>query len=642
MNQYPHLFRPLTVKKTVYRNRIFSLPNKGKPAHSDGTPSDLFIEYLATKARGGAAQVTVGDTSVDPEYARGRWAPLNTSKENYGFLNEAAFAIQQYGAVASIELNHSGSHANPPGKNPVGPVSYRREDGVHVDAVDDSMMKRIAERFAGCALDIKTIGFNAVLLHGGHGWLLGEFLSPKTNVRTDQFGGTLENRARFPMMVVDAVRAAVGSDFPIEYRISGAELLDGGLTIEESSAFIRMIEDRIDLVNVSGGVDTYPQWAVHVQPTIFLPNGYHVKWAERIKQEVSIPVIALGGINTPELAEQILSEGKADVIGMSRAILADPNFPKKVLEHKSDDIDICIRCMSCLEDASVKRVIGCAVNPGVGREARLSMEYAVKPQPKKVLVIGGGIAGMKAAVTAAARGHDVTLAEQRSELGGIMKFTDNDTLKIDLRNYKNHLIAQMMNANIELLLNMPITKDNAAEYDADAILVATGSEPVSLSVTGWDLPHVMHVLDAYNRIDTLGNRIVIIGGGLAGCETAVELARRGHHVTIVEVMQGFARDANHFVAEALRQALEATGVTCLDRTVCSQITDADVYLEIENAEARILPADHVLYAIGMRSRNALLAHLPDDAGAVIPIGDCVRPRRVNEAVFDGYFAAMNL
>jgi 2,4-dienoyl-CoA reductase-like NADH-dependent reductase (Old Yellow Enzyme family) len=424
---------------------------------------------------------------------------LTLSTENYGFLNELPFAIKQNGAIASIELNHSGSHANPPHRSPVGPVSYVRPDGVRVEAADIDMINRIVDKFAQAALTAKNVGFDGVVIHGAHGWLLGEFLSPLTNRRTDQFGGSLENRARLPMLIVDAVRKAVGPDFLIEYRVSGSELVAGGLAIEESTAFIRMIRDKINLVNVSAGLDHIPEVQIHVQPTHFLPHGYHVKWAEHMKKELDIPVIALGGITTPELAERILADGKADFIGMSRPLLADPQLPNKAREGRPEDITPCVRCMNCLADASLKKVVSCSVNPRLGRELRLNGEYAKKPKAKKVLVIGGGFAGMKAASTAAERGHSVILAEMTNRLGGILKFSDHDELKKDIRLLKNHLIAQVEKTGVRVELNKFLTKRDIAAYEADAILVAVGSTPKVPPIPGIGLRNVWHVSEFFDK-----------------------------------------------------------------------------------------------------------------------------------------------
>ena len=347
MNKYyPHLFEPFTIKKTTFRNHIFSAPNMMCHMDANGFPTDYMIAYYAEKAKGGAAVVTVGDTPVDHEHAPSNPRSFNLSYEALPFISELAMAIKSHGALASLELNHGGLY-NPPeamgGRNPIGPVSFVRSwDGVEVIGMDEAMMNTVADHFADAAELLKIAGFDMCLLHGGHGWLLDQFISPLFNTRTDEYGGSLENRAKFPLMVIDRVRERVGDDFLIEYRMSGSEEIEGGLTAEEAIEFAKMIDGKVDIIHVSAALDTEEAQAVHTHPTIFLPHGVNVHYAAEIKKHVKSPVVTIGSISDPEMAEQILAEGRADIIGMTRALIADPYWPEKARLGQSADINPCL------------------------------------------------------------------------------------------------------------------------------------------------------------------------------------------------------------------------------------------------------------------------------------------------------------
>jgi NADPH-dependent 2,4-dienoyl-CoA reductase/sulfur reductase-like enzyme len=299
--------------------------------------------------------------------------------------------------------------------------------------------------------------------------------------------------------------------------------------------------------------------------------------------------------------------------------------------------------MNCLADAALKKVVSCSVNPRLGRELRLNGEYAQTPKRKKVLVIGGGFAGMTAAATAAERGHSVTLVEMSGQLGGILKFTNYDELKNDLRLFKDHLIAQVEKTGVKVELNKVLSKRNIAAYGADAIIIAAGSAPKKPPIPGIDLPHVCHVAQLYERKDGPGKKVGIIGGGLAGGEAAVELAGKGCSVTVVEALKGVARDANRLISDALFQTATGLPITFLDETNCLQINPENILLQSAAGGTSLsIEADTVLYAVGMEARSELYQELFDFADTVVPVGDCVRPRRIAEAIFEGYFAAMNL
>ena len=376
------------------------------------------------------AQVTVGDTPVEERgFTTPRHPILSTGTVQK--WSEVALAIREHGAVASIELNHGGRIANAAvtGYETLGPVDEVKTNGTTVKGATAQDLEEIAGAYAAAARLAVQAGFDMVMLHGAHGWLLDQMLSPKWNRRTDPFGGSLENRARFPLLVIEKVRAAVGPKFPIEYRI-GPELIDGGLSIREVVAFCRLIEDKVDLIHVSAGLDTDPSFAVKTHPTMFLPHMPNVQYAAAVKAAVTkCPVVAVGSITTPEEAESVISAGKADAIAMVRSLIADPYLPQKARAGRDEDIRPCLRCLDCLTGMQTKTRFACAVNPRTGHEFRLDATEKPAARSKTVLVVGGGPGGMQAAITAAQRGHKVILAEKSGSLGGLLKFTDYDTLK---------------------------------------------------------------------------------------------------------------------------------------------------------------------------------------------------------------------
>ena len=657
MNQfYPHLFEPFCVKGITFRNRLFSAPTMICQMDGNGYPMPDMIAYYAEKARGGAAVVTLGDTPVDRVHAASnpRSFCLDYRRPNavLPYLSEIAMAIHEGGALASHELNHAGLYADPAANNggePIGPVDFLREwDGVRVRAMTEKDMDETAEHFASCAALLQKAGYDMCLLHGGHGWLLGQFLSPYYNTRTDQYGGSLENRARFPLMVIDRVRERVGENFLIEYRLSGCEEIEGGLQIEEAVEFARMIDGKVDFIHVSAGVDPEEAQAVRTHPTMFLPHGVNVRYAAAVKAAgVKTPVVTLGAVNTPELAEQILAEGKADVVAMARALIADPHFPRKAAQGRSMEITPCLRCLDCLTGMHTGEHFQCSVNPSAGRELRYRNYVRPAERPKKVLVVGGGPAGLQAAATAAGRGHDVTLCERTDRLGGMLRFTDCDDLKIDLRRLKDHLIHMAERSGAKILLNTGVTPEFVREQGFEAVILAAGSLPARPPIPGLDDPRVQHATDAYTRLDGLGHRVAVLGGGLIGCEMALLLAGTGHEVTLVERLPDIAPEANWMHKEGMMQAFARTPALQVRTGLCvTGVADGQtVYARDESGQEHIVRADSVVYALGLRSNTAAYEALIGSAPEVIAVGDCLRgvkPKKTREAMLEGYWAAVRL
>ncbi len=641
MQYYPNLFKPLKVKNITFRNRIFSTPNQTR------FRGNFEMAYMEAKARGGAAQVTIGETPITRKYVRqsAAYTFVLDDPHDIRLLAETALAIKLHGAVASIQLSHVGLYTILHSKddlNPIGPMGFIRKDGVEVIAMDEDMIEETIEAYAVAAANVKRAGFDMCQVHGAHGWLPAQFLSPLTNQRKDKYGGSLENRARFAIAVVERIREKCGPDFIIEYRISGDELVEGGMKIDSVIEFLKMIEKTIDLVHISVGVhesrETVHRMFAH---TSFTEHGCNVYLAEAVKKAVDIPVITVGGISDPVHAEQILAEGKADIIGMARALLADPELPNKARNGRRNEIIPCLRCNNCLTAVGYNDIITCAANPQTGREAR----WQTAPPPgasRKVLVIGGGPAGMKAAITAVERGHDVTLLEKGDALGGLLKISDYDPLKSDVKVFKNYLVNKTL-ALVKVRFNTEATPELVEGLAPDVVIAAVGSSPIRPQIPGIDKDTVRTALDVYYDVTKAGERVAVIGGGLVGCEIGLHLAEQGKNVTIVEMTDVIGDLVNwrHTVPLVMRMdatpTLEyKTGLKCIE------VTTSGIKVVDKQGRQQSIEADTVVLAVGMRSNSETVDRLRDCVPDFYPIGDCVKPQRILEAMQGGYFAALDI
>lgn len=509
------------------------------------------------------------------------------------------------------------------------------EYGDHIIGMTEEMMDDVANAFAEAAETCKKCGFDMVQIHCGHGWLLGQFLSPLTNARTDEYGGSMENRARFPAMVVKRVRERVGRNFALDMRISGTEYVEGGSTIEDAINFVKTVEPYIDLVNISAGA---PWWPGMI-PSAFDPHGMNAYLAAEVKKHVKIPVTSVGGYVDPNHMESLLANGTCDGFIIGHALVADPQLPNKGLLGKDDEIRPCMRCGVCNQLMYSTREFKCSINPLAGR---YSSQYDVKPAEtkKKVLVIGGGPGGMQCAITAAERGHDVTLCEKSDRLGGALKFADHVSFKEDMKNYREYLIRTVNRLGVKVLLDTEVTPEWAEKFDPDALCVAVGAEPFIPPIPGVKGDNVVLSVNMFDDDVKLGHKVVIIGGGLVGCEDGLQLAYNGHDVTIVEMMGAVAIDATPKHKQALLPRLNES-TTIMVNSACAEITDKGVWLTTPEGR-RFVEADTVILAAGSRALTAQVDALRDVAPEFHVIGDCIRARRVIDAVRSGYDAASHM
>ena len=560
-----------------------------------------------------------------------------------------ADAIRRHGAMPSLELSHSGMYSGTymtdknkqHGMTRWGPSATVRPDGVQVGELTCGMIGEIVAAYGHVAGLAKRAGFELLMIHGGHGWLINQFLSPMFNMRTDEYGGSLENRCRFAIEVLKSVREAVGPFFPIEFRLSGAEFVEEGYGLDEGIRIAQQLEPYIDLLHVTAG--TYQRTFGITHPSMFTDHGRNVYLAAEIKKHVKVPVATIGGLNDPAQMEEIIATGKADVVYMARALLADPFLPRKVTENRDDEIVRCLRCFTCMAERAATSTRRCTVNPLIGRECE-GDEVTPALVKKKVLVAGGGPGGLYAAYTAARRGHHVVLCEKENELGGILKSEQALPFKYEMYQLTGAYEKLARDAGVEIRLNTEVTREYAEKENADALIIAVGSEPLVPPIPGLDGDNVVVVNNYYREKDQVGGEVVVMGGGLAGCECAIHLAQEGKTVRLVEMRDELAPDANVRHRPLMLKQMDELDkkLTIYTGHKALKVTADGVVCQGKDGKEVLVPGGSVICALGQRSRANVVEQLRDAAPFVQVIGDAAKVSTITNAVYWGYHAALDI
>lgn len=636
-SSFPRLFSPIQIGQREVKNRLIMTGMSGHMSPPDGSVTEREIAFYERRARGGVGYIVVGAAYVHPSGRFGLDQLGIYSDSLIPGLRRLAASIRKHGAVASIQLHHAGRQTN---SHVTGfsllapsalacPVKQEVPKALSLDEIEE-----VIEWFGQGARRAMEAGFDAIEIHGAHGYLPAQFLSPRSNHRTDQYGGSLENRARFLLEIVRRVRREVGAAIPLSVKISGHEFADdGGLTPDETPLIARMLQDAgVDLVAISAGVAPYYMTV----PNMALPRGCYTELARAVKQAVSIPVSAVGRINTPELAEEILASGDADMISMGRPLIADPDLPVKAAQGLADDICICIGCnKGCHDPTRADRATACLLNAEAGYELELGIRPPVTRQ--KVLIIGGGPAGLEAARVAALRGHQVILCERESYWGGRLYLGTLAPEKDEYLVGIDYLVRQCRKRGVDMRLNVTVTPEMVVEIAPDVVIVATGADPVKPPIPGLDQPNVVLADTFLQGKAEVGHRVIVLGGGAVGSEVAHLLGERGHEVTVLEMLPHWGHGMPPDAKWHIERAFQHLPVEVLLHTKVLAVEGDTVRAEQEGRGALTFTGvDTIIVAAGARPNTALVEVLKTIVPQVEVIGDALGPRSALEAIAEGY------
>lgn len=641
MQHFKYLFTPVTIGTLTIDNRIVMLPLTTGFGENDETVGNRLINFYADRAKGGVGLIVVPFSPVPAG------SPMEPGLYDDRFLpgiRRLTDTIHTYGAKIAAQLITSYHVMLRDGiPEVVGPSPVMNQMVRTIPRpLTSEEINYIVQEYGQAACRAREGGFDAVEMMVGGGYLLNRFLSPISNKREDEYGGSLENRMRIILEIIENVRKEVGKDFPIGCRLNVEEQMEGGHTIEDSKEVVQILENAgIRMINV------YTGWHESPLPTVqaSLPKGAFVHLAEKVKGWVNIPVIAANRINGPVVAEKILAEGKTDLVGMARALLADPELPNKAREGRGDEIVPCLACSNCLteiltsyKDWGKPVSTSCTVNPLAGKEG----EYADEPahKSKKVFVIGGGPGGMEAARTAALRGHNVTLYDRGSELGGRLLIASIPPYKDEIKSLVKSLAVRAKKAGVEIRLGSDVGSKTIEEEKPDVLILATGSTSIIPDIPGVDGPNVVSAEDVLRGAKTVSGNVLIVGGGMVGCETAeflIEHTRSVIQVTVLEMLNRMADNVSPTYRPFFLGRLKKAGIRMETNTTVQEITKKGVKVSRKEGAADFIEADYVVLAVGFTVYNPFDERINEVVPEVYSIGDCVKPRMIKEAMEEGFY-----
>lgn len=662
MTRFPNLFSSISINGLELKNRIvMTAMHLGYTP--DGIVTDRLISFYIARAKGGVGLIIVGGCPIDDQGSMSGMICIDDDRYIPG-LKKLTESIKKEGAGIAAQLYQAGRYVHSSmigGKKPISASAVRSTfTGETPRALNPDEIPLVQDRFAQAALRAKKAGFDAVEILGSAGYLISQFLSPITNKRGDKYGGSFENRMRFGLEVVEKVRATVGGGYPVFIRLAGNDFMKGGNKNEEARIFAKELEKAsIDLIDITGG------WHETRIPqlTMSVPQGAYVYLAQGVKSAVSIPVLASNRINDPSIAEKILRNGEADLVTMARALIADPELPKKACEGKVDQIYHCIACnQGCFDKIFLTEPVTCMVNPAAGLEKESVIEKTVRP--KKVLVIGGGVAGMKAAVTAAERGHHVTIVDATDRLGGQIRLNVLIPGRTELILASNDLINHLERLDIETLLNTGVDREFVKNMEPDAVIMATGAKPLIPDIKGIEDKKVVMAWDLLSGMAKVGGSVIIVGGNAVGLETALYVASQGtispetlyflasntaetwdtletlinrgnKEVIVVEMMNKYGRDIGSSTRWTIMKDLKRFGVKIITGARALRIDESGLEINKEGKK-EILKADSIVIATGSKSVNRLKEEIGDLVDELYVIGDAIEPRKALDAIREGF------
>ena len=637
MDAFRELFRPGRINRLELKNRFIMAAAGNAMADDEGFVTDRAIDYCVERAKGGVGLVIVKFTSVIAS-ARGSRNHMAAFDDKFiPRLRDLSSAVQRHGARVALQLGHHGNDLSlprrqssfVPGEQPVvapSAVPYVAT-GVIPKPLSREEIAELVQAFAQACRRAKEAGFDAVEFHGAHGYLMSQFLSPYYNRRSDEYGGSPEKRARFGAEIITAARKKVGPDFPLIMRMDGWDGYEGGVVLDEAVKIAPVfVEAGADALHVSAGAREAVQWQFlsYLQESAGL-----VHLAEAVKKVVNVPVITVGKLGDPVLAEEVLRQGRADFIALGRPLIADPHLVRKAQEGRLDEIRSCIYCSNCLGESY--KGWSCMMNPGVLRER----EFEIKPAPqnKRVVVAGGGLAGMEAAKVCARRGHHVTLYEKNNALGGQWNIASRQEHKRHFATVTRRLRQEMDQAGVKVVLNTEVTKELIRKQSPDALIVATGAAPASLKVRGATGENVVQANDVICGNAVVGYKVVVIGGRYVGMELAVTLSQKGKDVSLL-TRRKVGRNVRKNIRLFLMEQLVGYGVKLYPDSEAVEIRPNGVIAVCEG-NLFFLRADTVILAVGATPENTLIGELKSAVSELHAIGDCVEPRDALAAVKQG-------
>ncbi|AFZ72436.1 oxidoreductase [Natronobacterium gregoryi] len=637
MSEYHNVLQSGTIGNVDVRNRLVMPPMGTNFADETGAVTDQMLDYYADRASGGAGLVMVEVAAVEYPHGKAITRQLRIDDDEFvSGLSRLADRIRAHGAAGFIQLHHAGRQTTTEeteGHQPVSASAVTDEFlGTEPRPLDTEEVEALVERFAEAADRAQRAGFDGVELHAAHGYLVGQFMSSRTNRRTDRYGGDLEDRMRFPLEIVDAIRTRVGDEFGLSVRISADEFVEEGNDLEDGKRAAKSFEDAgVDVVNVSSG--TYES-----MPQLLEPMEYEEAWRTHLASEigavVDVPTIAVGVIRHPDTMNDVLTDENIDFVAVGRGHIADPEIGRKIADGRAEAIVPCISCnVGCLDDGIfASNQVSCTVNPEAGREAEFDAEPRIREQ-KDVLVVGAGPAGVEAATRATARGHDVTLAEQTDDLGGQLTLAAATPGKEKIDWLCNHLETKLDAAPVDVQFGARITVDDVREAAPDVVVVATGARPLVPAIEGIDREHVCHTWDLLADETTVeGDTVVVIGAGKTGCETAEQLAANGHTVSVLEMREEGAPGVERASqADASDRFADDDRITIhTDRRV-TEIAPEQVITD----GGKTFDADTVVLATGSEPNDELVDELTDLDLDIYVAGDAKSPNGIHTAIHDG-------